>query len=222
MQSFKDLGLLESTKPICLDSWSTFVQQSLALKMQDKLDSKSALTAIGTLIHPDEIEPLHEALEWLSLLPTTMIPETPISMPLLPAQPMTPIDLFAYLLAHKLRYKPHERDMVILSHEIIARLPGPNHPEEIHTSSLITYGTPKASAMARTVGLPVAFAALNVLDGKVNVRGVVGPGDPSVYKPVLEGLERIGLGMTESKRVGTDTIERRLMERAMPWSNIGT
>jgi alpha-aminoadipic semialdehyde synthase len=213
MQSFKDLGLLEATKTISLDSWSTFVQQSLALKLEDKLDLKSALSTISTLIHADQIAPLHEALEWLSLLPPTMIPATPVLMPLLPAQPMTPIDLFAYLLAHKLQYKPHERDMVILSHEIIARLPGPNQPEEIHTSSLITYGTPKASAMARTVGLPVAFAALNVLDGKVNVRGVVGPGDPSVYKPVLEGLEKVGLGMTESKRMNTaDTVERRLME----------
>lgn len=210
MQSFKDIGLLETKKPVYLDSWSTFVQKSLALKIrEDKLDAHSTLSALDSLIPNARMEPLYEALEWLSLIPTTVIPTTPISMPTLPAQPMPPIDLFAYLLAHKLRYKPHEQDMVILSHEIIARL-GNNHQEEIHTSSLITYGTPKASAMARTVGLPVAFAALNVLDGNVEPRGVIGPGDPSIYKHVLEGLARVGLGMTESKRIGGNTIESRL------------
>ncbi|KAF9466713.1 Saccharopine dehydrogenase-domain-containing protein [Collybia nuda] len=212
MQSFKDLGLLESTKTISLDSWSTLVQQSMMLKVQDTLDPKNTLSAIGTLVQADQVEPLHDALEWLSLLPNTTN-HGAAQMPPLPTQPMAPLDLFAYLLAQKLQYKPHERDMVILSHEIIARSHGLQQPEEIHTSSLITYGTPKASAMARTVGLPVAFAALNVLDGKVKLRGVIGPGDPSVYKPVLEGLEKVGLGMKESKRMGSyiDTVEHKIM-----------
>jgi alpha-aminoadipic semialdehyde synthase len=130
---------------------------------------------------------------------------------------MAPIDIFAYLLAHKLQYKPHERDMVILSHEIIAKAREPSSygreqgHEEVYTSSLMTYGTPKASAMAQTVGLPVAIAALNVLDGKVDVRGVVGPSEPCIYKPVLRGLEEAGLGMVESARTGGDTLEERLV-----------
>jgi len=51
--------------------------------------------------------------------------------------------------------------------------------------------------MARTVGLPVAIAALNVLDGRVAIRGVAGPTDSSIYRPVLMGLEEAGLGMKE-------------------------
>jgi alpha-aminoadipic semialdehyde synthase len=115
------------------------------------------------------------------------------------------------LLAFKLRYKPNERDMVILSHEVIAKGQAAGALEEVYTSSLITYGTPSASAMARTVGLPVALAALNILDGKVTVRGVMGPSDPSVYGPVLRGLEEVGLGMTESLRFGK-TMETQLAQ----------
>jgi alpha-aminoadipic semialdehyde synthase len=208
MHSFKSLGMLEPHKTIYLPHWTSFVQQCLALKTGDK--GESPLKLIGEIIPPEQIEPLHEALEWLNLIPPIIAPASPISMALLPNSPMVPIDLFAYLLAHKLQYKSHERDMVILSHEIIAQ-PQVQHlnshsgkePDmEVHTSRLITYGTPRASAMARTVGLPVAIAALRILDGKVDVRGAAKPDHPSVYEPVLRGLEEVGLGMEESVSVG--------------------
>lgn len=121
---------------------------------------------------------------------------------------MSALDFFALLLAHKLRYEPHERDMVFLSHELISRprSGGPSDGrEEIHTSSLIVRGTPEHSAMALTVGLPVAFAALRILDGEVCVRGVAGPtADVGLYRSILRDLETVGLGMRESavKRKG--------------------
>jgi alpha-aminoadipic semialdehyde synthase len=147
-------------------------------------------------------------------------------MPALPDAPMAPIEIFAYLLAHKMRYKPHERDMVILSHEVITRPKqmegkGQAHQEEdlqVHTSSLIAYGTPRASAMARTVAIPVAIAALRVLDGKVDVRGVARPDDPSVYGPVLKGLQEVGLGMKESVDTATNTVEAKLIASQIRWS----
>jgi alpha-aminoadipic semialdehyde synthase len=116
---------------------------------------------------------------------------------------MPALNFFALLLAHKLRYEPHERDMVFLSHELISRPrstdPSTEGREEIHTSSLTVRGTPEHSAMALTVGLPVAFAALRILDGEVCVRGVVGPtADVGLYKSILRDLETVGLGMRES------------------------
>ena len=97
--------------------------------------------------------------------------------------------------------------MVVLHHEIVAQsaptaaaaTDAHAAAEEVHTSSLVVYGTDAGSAMSRCVGLPVAFAALRVLDGHVKVRGVVGPtGDQSVYVGVLRDLEEVGLGMKES------------------------
>ena len=55
-----------------------------------------------------------------------------------------------------------------------------------------------------------AFAALNILDGKVAIRGVTGPSDPSVYGPVLQELEEVGLGMTESLSF-SNTMETKLI-----------
>lgn len=104
--------------------------------------------------------------------------------------------------------------MVILAHEIIAKpLSG---PEEVHTSSLIVYGTDRHSAMAKTVGLPIALAALEVLDGKVPIRGVAGPGDVSIREPVLAGLEEEGLGMVDKMVTGSESsIEAALLSREL-------
>lgn len=208
MDSFKTLGLLNTDAKVYLDRWTSLVPQSLFIAHGDKFSPQSSEAApmIKDIIPPNRLEALHEALEWLSLIPSaTGLPSGP--MPPLPSGPMAPIDIFAYLLSHKLRYERNERDMVILSHEFVVQ--GYRGPE-VHTSSLITYGTPKASAMARTVGLPVAFAALGVLDGRVDVRGVTGPKHASIYEPVLRGLEEVGLGMTESRRKYWQRLEKQL------------
>ncbi|KAJ7134466.1 Saccharopine dehydrogenase-domain-containing protein [Mycena epipterygia] len=197
MDSFRVIGFLEVEKTIRLKSWYSFIRQSLELQAQTDSDA-DPWTTVERTINSEDIETLHEALEWLSLVPSSAPTQSP--MPPLPADPMSPLDIFAYLLSFKLRYLPHERDMVILSHEVIAHLPG--RPDEVHQSSLVTYGTPSASAMARTVGMPVAIAALNVLDGHVAIRGVAGPADPSIYNPVLRGLEEVGLGMKEGITTG--------------------
>ena len=98
----------------------------------------------------------------------------------------------------------------MLSHEIITRSKGssaslatPTADEEVHTSSLVAYGTKEASAMSRTVGLPVAFAALQILDGGGRARGVQGPTDKEVYVNVLQRLEQVGLEVRESTRKGS-------------------
>lgn len=124
------------------------------------------------------------------------------------------------ILAHKLKYEPEERDLVILSHEIVAQSIEKPGVDEIYTSSLVTYGTPTASAMSRCVGLPVAFATLQVLDEKVPVRGVHGPTDATLYAPVLEGLQEAGLGMKENFSTGRGmeaTLTESLSSRHGRW-----
>ncbi|SJL06912.1 uncharacterized protein ARMOST_10254 [Armillaria ostoyae] len=195
LQFFKDVGLLELNGTITLSDWIDFIPLSQKLKQELHPEDKH----ISLQYAEDDAGHL-EALRWLLAGPT----------PPLPAKPMAPLDIFAVLLAYKLQYTPHEHDMVVLSHEFITKsVSEPLAPEEVHTSSLVAYGDDKYSAMARTVGLPVALAALEVLDEKVPVRGVVGPGDASIREPVLAGMESVGLGMEEISGA-SETVEKAL------------
>lgn len=206
MQSFKDIGLLDTEHKIQLDSW-TDLPELAAQAVRD-----STLSGLS----PSQIA--LAALTDLGLLPGSA---TPLSIPA-PTQPAAPIDLFATALAHALRYHPGERDLVLLHHEIVARPAAPHGApraeagvhEDVHTASLAVYGDARASAMARTVGMPLAFAVRAVLDGGVAARGVVGPGvERAVWGRVLSGLEEAGLGMKETVRqriVGGGPVERAL------------
>lgn len=111
---------------------------------------------------------------------------------------------------------PGERDMVILVHQMMSvpsHSPVTSDPtswEDVHShaSRLVTYGSEAGSAMSRTVGLPLAFAAMKVLDGQVHERGVKGPSQcgKEVWRGVLDGMESVGMGMKEESARGMGQI----------------
>jgi alpha-aminoadipic semialdehyde synthase len=210
MDIFKSIGLLDTEAPFTIDDWPSLIRITLKRKLGIDVgpnDLASVMSAVKEIIPATtDIYQLQTALEYLALIPSSS-PAPPVLK-----SSAAPIDHFANLLAQKLRYEPHERDLVILNHEIIAQ--DVSGREEVHSSSLITYGGSEASAMARCVGLPVAFAALKVLDGRVSARGVCGPAvEENLWKGVLDGLEEVGLGMKETVRPKTSisiTIEDTL------------
>ena len=202
MDIFKSIGLLDTEDPFTIDDWPSLIRTTLKRKLGVNIGSSDLASVLSAakdvLPTTTDTHQLQTALEYLSLVPSSS-PAPPVLK-----SSATPIDHFANLLAQKLRYEPHERDLVILNHEIIAQ--DVSGREEVHSSSLITYGRSEASAMARCVGLPIAFAALKVLDGRVSARGVCGPAvEENLWKGVLDGLEEVGLGMKETVRPNTPT-----------------
>ena len=55
------------------------------------------------------------------------------------------------------------------------------------------------TAMAKTVGLPVAIACRKMLEGSLTKRGLLLPVVSSVYNPVLEELAALGITFTENQ-----------------------
>ena len=53
------------------------------------------------------------------------------------------------------------------------------------------------TAMARTVGLPLAIATKLLLEGKIKKRGVVIPIEKEIYEPVLAELTTLGIRLDE-------------------------
>ena len=65
-------------------------------------------------------------------------------------------------------------------------------------SSLVVYGEDSVNtAMAKTVGLPVAIATKLILEGKINLHGVHIPTSKQIYLPILSELEEYGITFFE-------------------------
>lgn len=221
------MGLLDTdpSARVLPRSWPELARLALAQRLGEDIipaEPSSFASALSNVV-PDQQyrERVLEALQWLGLgpiAPSSSATASMVDLPPLPTKPAAPIDLLTVVLAHKLRYAPGERDLVVLSHEIVAQPAsiaggeaGSPDETEVYTSSLVSYGTASASAMSRCVGLPVAFATLAVLDGKVVSRGVQGPTEETLYRTVLDGLQGVGLEMKESVRRGSG-MEARLSD----------
>jgi saccharopine dehydrogenase (NADP+, L-glutamate forming) len=102
--------------------------------------------------------------------------------------------IIQHILEQKLSLSPGDKDMIIMLHEIEYELNGKPQQKNAH---LVVKGIDQShTAMAKTVGLPLAIAAENILNGKVTRRGVFIPVYPDIYHIVLPELERKGLSFT--------------------------
>lgn len=124
----------------------------------------------------------------------------------IPASCKSAFEALCSKMEQKLTYAPNEQDMVLLHHEIEIQY-GDRRPSERHVATLLEFGDvgigrtdpfqKPHSAMARTVGLPVAIGAQLLLQGNINSRGVLRPLHPEIYVPVLDVLESTGVHIKE-------------------------
>ncbi len=104
-------------------------------------------------------------------------------------------DMLEYALEKKLVFKPGEVDLLVQHHEFVAKYP--DKTEKI-TSTMVEKGIKEGdSAMSRTVGLPAAIATRMILEGKINLTGVLRPLVSEIYEPVLSELEKMGIKLEE-------------------------
>ena len=101
--------------------------------------------------------------------------------------------------------KSEDKDMIVMQHQFEYRLPdNPASSVERITSSLVVKGEDQVyTAMAKTVGLPVAIAAGLILDGKIKTPGVLIPTIKEIYEPVMKELEHQGIRFEERNSVLT-------------------
>lgn len=108
-------------------------------------------------------------------------------------------EILLYLLESRLAMKPHDRDMIVMIHEVEYEMG--NRKEKL-TSSLVVKGTDNLhTAMAKTVGTPLAIGAILVLEGKINLIGLHIPVVPEIYNPVLEELRKNGIEFNEKTEI---------------------
>ncbi len=108
---------------------------------------------------------------------------------------LSPAGLLQHLLEQRWVLGPNDKDLVVMWHRFLYMLGGKAH--EIHASLAVIGNDQTHTAMARTVGLPIAMACKLVLNGKLSDRGVLLPLKPAIYDPVLDELEERGIVFDE-------------------------
>ena len=109
----------------------------------------------------------------------------------------TPARALQKILEEKWTLASDDKDMIVMYHKFGYELNGERKQIDstmVHIGDDQTY-----TAMAKTVGLPVAIAALAILNKKITTPGVQIPITREVYMPILEELEQYGINFNEKE-----------------------
>jgi saccharopine dehydrogenase-like NADP-dependent oxidoreductase len=109
---------------------------------------------------------------------------------------VVPSDILQFALEHTWSMQQHDKDMVVMVHEINYKHGRSN---KVLQSSLVILGKdPEHTAMSMTVGLPVAIVTRMILNGDIERRGVLMPKYPEIYNPILAELKEYGIEFKET------------------------
>ena len=110
----------------------------------------------------------------------------------------TPAQALQKILMDKWTLAEDDKDMIVMYHKFGYELDGETYQID---SSMVTMGEDQTyTAMAKTVGLPVAIAALKILNKEISTPGVLRPIAKEVYEPILEELENYDINFKEENK----------------------
>lgn len=109
----------------------------------------------------------------------------------------TPAQVLEHILNKKWKLNAGDKDFVVMWHRFKYALNGKQKEIQAH---LTTTGDDEINtAMAKTVGLPLAIAARLLVEGKIKQRGVAIPVTKEIYDPILASLGEMGVRLVEEE-----------------------
>ena len=128
---------------------------------------------------------IFKKLEWLGLFSDEKIGMKDAS----------PAQILQNILEKKWTLDFEDKDMIVMQHQFEYLQ---NGEQKRLNSSLVVFGEdPRYTAMAKTVGLPVAIATKLILNGEIRSKGVKIPTTKDIYIPILKELEENGINFIE-------------------------
>lgn len=159
---------------------NSFLPYDPVLSVEEKL---------GNLISDFDF-PTWEKIQWLGFFGNDLLPKTTGS----------PAAILQAILEKNWKLYPEDKDMIVMQH--LFEIKNAEGIKEIR-SSLVCIGQDSTyTAMAKTVGLPLAIAVDLFLDGKINLKGLHVPVLPEIYNPILAALKSHGISFREEVRLG--------------------
>ena len=109
----------------------------------------------------------------------------------------TPAQILERILNDSWTLQPDDKDMIVMYHKFGYELKGERKQID---SKMVCLGDDQIyTAMAKTVGLPVAIATLQILNGNIKTPGVQLPIRKEVYEPILKELAKYGVVFKETE-----------------------
>ncbi|CAM3317730.1 saccharopine dehydrogenase family protein [Aequorivita lipolytica] len=183
---FVQLGMTDDTYTIP-DSenltYREFVNLFLAYSPTDSVELK-----LRYALKIDQDDLMWEKLEELDLFNTQKT---------IGVKNATPAMALQKILEDKWTLASEDKDMIVMYHKFGYELDGKKHQIDSHMALIGEDQT--HTAMAKTVGLPVAIASIKILNGEITTPGVQRPIAKEVYEPILKELEENGVIFREEE-----------------------
>lgn len=172
------LGLTDDNTEILANNNADWLKERNSFEehsnIQDQVASKLGIEKNSTIM---------KQLIWLGLFDNTAIK----------SKKKTSAEILLSILLDKWALKSEDKDLIVMIHEIEYQHRNKTQTKLTSTMTLKGEGY-QHSAMAKTVGMPMAILTKLILTNKVTPpAGVHIPNMPSVYKPVLAELEEHGI-----------------------------
>lgn len=182
---FVELGLCDDSFQLEFPKESTrkqFLNTFLPADSNISIEEK-----LGNLIQDLDFE-TWEKISWLGFFGTKKLPLTSGS----------PAQILQSILEEDWKMYPEDRDMIVMQHQFEVKTK--SGIKEI-CSSFVSLGIDSTyTAMAKTVGLPLAIAVNLFLDGKIKETGLLRPIKKTIYEPILQELETHEIKFTTHER----------------------
>jgi saccharopine dehydrogenase (NADP+, L-glutamate forming) len=160
--------------------WRDYTNAFLPYDTQLSVEEKAA-----RLLKLDPEGKIFSMLKWLGLFSEQAVGLTEGS----------PAQVLQHLLEQKWSLSADDKDMVVMQHIFEWEEKGEN---KRMYSSLVSLGDDQVhTAMAKTVGWPLAIAAKLILEGKISRKGVCLPVTEDIYQPILQELKVLGIEFQE-------------------------
>tara|TARA_S200000501_G_scaffold371235_1_gene413894 strand:- start:613 stop:1941 length:1329 start_codon:yes stop_codon:yes gene_type:complete len=114
----------------------------------------------------------------------------------IPFENASPAQILEHILKEAWQLEDNDKDMILMYHEFKYR--DKLNKKKTIVSTMGCVGEDNTfTAMAKTVGLPLAISCLMILNGHINSSGVQTPVIKEIYEPVLKELESFGIYFNE-------------------------
>lgn len=183
---FIQLGLTDDTyemEGVAEMTHREFINSFLAYNLHDSVELK----VMHYLRLSQDDDEYMERLQWLGLFTDELVG----------LEKGTPAQILQHILEKKWTLEPEDKDMIVMWHKFGYKQNG--EAKEINASMVMIGKNQDETAMAMTVGLPLAIIAKHILKGNINRTGVELPIYKEVYEPVLAELETLGCHFYEEQ-----------------------